>query len=239
MKRIAIALICLVLVACAPSAPPATATPTATATFTPRPIPTPIPTRTKLPTYTPSPAPTLPPRAHFEGTGDNIVELPIGAVGVLRIIGNAGSDYFGVEAFDRNNNEVDLLVNTTDPYDGRVPLNLFGDEIVRLQITASGPWTVEYIPINDYEHTYTKFQPLTGDGDDVWIFKPPLKVDTIKIVGNNSSGYFSVKLYGMKGSDLAVNTTDPYNGIYLYSTSLGNLILIVITAEDTWNIFIN
>ena len=243
MKKFSILFILvLILSACVPSAPIPTSTPTATNTK--QPTKTPAPTRTPRPSYTPRPTstrviPTVTVQEYI-GQGDGVIELPKDAVGVLHIVGNSTSSYFGVEAFDAKNNQVDLFVNTTDPYDGRVPLNVLGDGIARLQVTASGEWKITYLPLAAYDHVSKEagIVPLFGKGDDVWFFKSPLKPVILTITGNKSSGYFAVKLYGLEGSDLAVNTTDPYDGVYLYSASLGDLILIVITAEDDWTVII-
>ena len=235
--------ICLIITACTTavptptSTPPPTYTPTKLPTKTPAPTHTPKPTNTPRPTFTASPTPEP---KRYSGTGDDVIELPVGAVGVLLIVGNKNSNYFGVEAFDAGNNQVDLLVNTTDPYEGRVPLNLIGDDVARLQITANGEWSIDYLPVATYDHISTKrgIVALIGRGDDVWLFKPSLSPKIISISGNAISGYFGVKAYGLKRSDLVVNTTDPYDGLYLYPSSLGELILLVITADDDWLITI-
>ena len=177
----------------------------------------------------------------YQGNGDQVIDLPTDTYGVLQITGNSGSHYFGVEGFDANNNSVDLLVNTTDSYDGRIAVNLFGDKIARLQVSATGDWTVKYIPLGAYDHKYTKNEilfPLIGKGDDIWLFTIKVMPKTIIIKGNASNSYFGVKFYGLNDYDLAVNTTEKYNGIYLYPASLGYLVAIVITASDDWNIII-
>jgi len=248
-RLLALSSICLLLAACAPSVESIqtavaqtksawTPIPTQTAylTYTAIPTNTPRPTNTPL-IFTPTPIPTS---KTYEGSGDSVIELPVAAYGFLHIVGNSSSNYFGVEAFDAQNNSVDLLVNTTDPYDGRLMLNLVGEEIARLQISASNTWIVEYIPFAAYDHINQGkgIIPLIGKGDDVWVFQSTIRPKIITIKGNSASRYFGVEVYGLKDSDLAVNTTDPYSGIYLYPASLGDLLFIVITAEGDWNVII-
>lgn len=62
----------------------------------------------------------------------------VGSAGVAHIIGNASARYFGVTAYNEDTSYSDLLVNTTDPFDGRVPVaaNQY------LEITADGPWQI-------------------------------------------------------------------------------------------------
>lgn len=203
------------------------------------PVDTPLPANTPLPSLTPT---ALPQPQTYQGEGDTVVDLPPGALGVLHIVGNSESRYFGVEGFDAYNNKVGLLVNTTDIYDGRVPVNLdyLESGIVRLQITGQGAWSITYNPVWSYDHYVRDLTNLTiaGKNDDVWISSLHIAPNKLQISGNQTSRYFGVKVIGYSGNNLAVNTTDPYNGEFLYSSGLGELLAIVITAQGEWQITI-
>lgn len=72
----------------------------------------------------------------ISGSGDEI--LLIKNYGkTASIVGNASEYHFAVKTYGAKGN--DLLVNTTDPYDGKVMLN---DEPVIMEITAVGEWSV-------------------------------------------------------------------------------------------------
>lgn len=245
---------CVLIIALLPSSdkqtetipPVSTKTPIAQAeivkpTETPAPIPptnTPIPTRTPRPTNTPAPTltPTTPPEPLvFSGSGDSVQDFDLTSfqgIAIAHITGNASSSYFAVESYDENGETVDLLVNTTDPYDGYVPVNFIDyQKANRFQITASDDWTITLLPIHPaFVHSLDVPGSISGTGDDViLLFGDP---DTAKINGNASSQYFAVESYGTNW-DLLVNTTDPYEGIVILSKDAW---ILQVTASDPWTI---
>ncbi|MCL4257650.1 MAG: hypothetical protein KJZ53_03865, partial [Anaerolineales bacterium] len=106
----------------------------------------PPPTETLSPTETPTP---LPEPVVYEGIGDSVIDVSKSDEAmIVHITGNAGGRYFGVTSFDANGNQVDLLVNTTDPYDGYRPLDFRRNEwTTRFQIQAEGAWKIEILPL--------------------------------------------------------------------------------------------
>ena len=72
----------------------------------------------------------------FEDSRDNVIFLGDNYPDRAKIQGNAHSGYFGVIAY---NGGWDLLVNTTDPYDGTVKLHR---DSYALEIKATGPWSI-------------------------------------------------------------------------------------------------
>jgi hypothetical protein len=155
--------------------PTSTPEPTATATLTPTPEPTntPAPTATPQPTNTPTPEPTATPAPQpvtYSGNGTNVIDIQKpGDVVLAYIRGNAGSRYFGVESYDDTGEQVDLLVNTTDPYEGVVLMDIRdGDHSTRLQVTAEGEWSIELRPLNTARRVNIP-GTIEGTGDDVFI----------------------------------------------------------------------
>lgn len=71
----------------------------------------------------------------YYGSGDNVVIMYPGAQTAV-INGNDEGTYFGVKSYGDSE---DLLVNTTEPYSGRVKLK-YDPEVLR--ITAEGDWNV-------------------------------------------------------------------------------------------------
>jgi hypothetical protein len=223
--------------------PTATLTPIPEPTNTPAPTNTPEPTATatpKPPTPTPSPVPPTPtatpvpePRV-YSGSGSDVVDIekPGGAdsVAIAHITGNAGSSYFGVTSFDESGKQVDLLVNTTDPYDGVVLMDARKDEkTTRLQVESDGDWTIEVKPLAAARHGAVP-GVVEGSGDDVFILDGD--PDTAQISGNADGDYFGVWAYG-KSSDLLVNTTDPYEGRVIIGK---DTVVIVVSAASGWKI---
>ena len=225
-----------------PAAPTETAEPTATATLTPTPKPTntPAPTATPQPTNTPTPIPPTatpePPPAPlvYSGSGANVIDIqkpgdPDDAV-LVYVRGNAESGYFGVESYDAAGEQVDLLVNTTDPYEGIVLMDLRdGEQTTRLQVTADGDWYIEIRPLATARRTNAP-GTISGTGDDVFIVDG--EPDTAHIVGNADGNYFGVWAYG-DSSDLLVNETDPFDGRVIVSR---DAILFEVTAVGGWEI---
>jgi hypothetical protein len=66
-----------------------------------------------------------------------MVLLVVGTPDLAMITGNPGGNYFGVIGYgDRSQ----LLVNTTDPYEGTVLVN---SDVLALEIVSEGLWTIE------------------------------------------------------------------------------------------------
>ena len=223
----------------ATSEPTSTPEPTATATLTPTPEPTntPAPTATPEPTSTPTPEPTATPAPQpvvYSGTGDNVIDIqkPGGADAavVAYVRGNAESRHFAVENFDAGGEQIDLLVNTTDPYEGIVPMDFrSGEQTTRLQITSSGEWYVEIRPLSTVRHSGAP-GVIEGTGDDVFIVDG--EPDTALITGNADARHFAVIAYGER-SNLLVNTTDPYDGRVIVA---GDTVVVEVNAEGPWTI---
>lgn len=194
--------------------------------------PTKTPTWTPRPSSTPTPVPTMAPIV-LSGSGDAVVDanLPGNFVGIVHITGNAGGQYFGVKNLDINNNQIDLLVNTTDPYDGVRPLNFIdGEETFRFEVTASGEWTIEILPLSSLERLNVP-GTLSGTGDYVFAVSGD-DPDTAIITGNANNAYFGVFAYSAT-RDLLVNTTDAYSGTVLVDPGT---IVIEVIAEGEWTI---
>ena len=149
----------------------------------------------------------------YTGNGDDVVTLAgFDDFYMFQIDGNNEGGYFGVVPYDASGNRMSSLVNTTDPYHGRVydP----DQSSSMLEVTASGEWTIKILSV--YNARYgVKGDTVTGSGDDVIIFYTDNGSSlTASITGNSDGNYFGIIPYNGQGRRLSslVNTTDPYSG---------------------------
>lgn len=75
----------------------------------------------------------------IQGTGDDVIVLTGENPDIANIKGNAEGRFFAVTSYGVG---VDLLVNTTDPYDGTVLVN---PDASILEVNATGEWSIEII----------------------------------------------------------------------------------------------
>jgi hypothetical protein len=135
-----------------------------------------------------------------------------------------GQSNFVVKATDANLDALDLLVNEIGSYQGTV---LLPDEIVNLEINASGPWTVTIAPVTT-ARALDQGQ-IAGHGDDVILYKGSAKPAAIAHDGTSN---FVVKTYGGRSPDLVVNEIGPYNG----TVPLTGPSVVGINADGNWSI---
>jgi len=201
-------------------------------TAIPKPTNTPKPTNIPAATATPLPPTAVPKPVKLSGSGDSILDFenPFEG-GIVHISGNADAGYFGVTSFGSDGTQIDLLVNTTEPYDGFRPLDFRGGQhTVRFQVKASGKWAVEVLPLTAARKLSVP-GTIEGKGDDV-VALGGGKPDLAKIRGNAIGRYFGVTGYG-KYTDLLVNTTDPYEGTVILKA---DTVVIEVRAEGPWSI---
>jgi hypothetical protein len=198
-------------------------------TSTPKPSNTPRPTNTPVPTDTATaiPTPTI-----LTGRGDTVVDIePVEKRARLAFISYAGGGNFSIWNYDANGEKIDLLVNTIGKYSGTVPIDLDNDNpTTRLEITASGDWTIEIHPMLDVRKVTIPGE-ITGVGDDV-VFLDGGDTDLMKVDASKAKGNFSVWAYGAS-RDLLVNEIAPYTGTVVMAK---DVILLVIHAEKEWSI---
>lgn len=195
------------------------------------------PTTTQVPTTTSTTTTTtLPPFAGvtFEGSGPDVIELdkPEGIPAVVYIQGNRDGGHFAVTSFDEGGGHIDLLVNTTEPYEGTRPMDFRDGEVTaRLEIKAEGQWLIEVRPLHPESVRLAPIPgPVEGTGDEVFILSGT--PDVAHVIGNEAGGHFAVKAWG-NSVDLLVNTTDPFDGRVIVP---GDSVVIEVVAESSWTI---
>ena len=162
------------------------------------------------------------------GTGDSVVNVEIQRVALIRIRGNDGSDHFAVWALDQNNEQVDLLVNTTDPYKGARLLNV-GHTAHRLEIEARGSWDVDIVPLSEAP-SMTIPGEYEGVGDTILLLDGD-SPDTMFIKNNGSNSNFIVISRSETDGDLLINEIAPYEGTVVVSR---DTVVLDIKAEGAW-----
>lgn len=193
---------------------------TTTATETPK--------ATATPARTPSPSPTPEPPVVLEGSGDDIVDLAVKPARLAHITGNAASRFFAVVPYS-GSKRGSSLVNTTDAYDGIVPLDFLKDEKTdSFEVSATGAWRIEILPLSAARSTSDK---ITGTGDEV--VRITGTHSTARIIGNAASRYFGVRPYGGSSTISMVNTTDAYDGRVRIPSGTTYL---EVKAEGEWQI---
>lgn len=201
----------------------------------PPPANTPEPTNTPLPTATPTEVPTptpLPDPVILTGSGDSVIDFenPF-PVSIAHITGNAASTNFIVWNYGEDGTKYDLLVNTTDPYDGVVLMDPGeGEKTTRFEITAVGEWTI----VVDALLAARKLEvpgTIEGTDDDVIVLTGN-DPDLANIMGNEAATNFIIWGFG-SGKDLLVNTVDPYEGTVILAR---DTVVLEITAVGPWSI---
>lgn len=75
----------------------------------------------------------------YQGTGDTILFIG-GEPDTATITGNADNRHFSVISYDSSANYLDLLVNTSDAYEGTIRI---APDTAMLDVKAVGNWTIE------------------------------------------------------------------------------------------------
>ena len=143
----------------------------------------------------------------------------------------SGGDNFAVENYDDQGNQIDLLVNVIGSYKGTVPLDFLENEsTTRLQITSSGNWTIELLPLTEVRQETIPSQ-ISGVGDDV-VYLNGTTPDLLKVEASSARDNFVVWSYGSDRT-LLVNEIAPYTGTVIIPSDTK---ILVIQATGKWSL---
>lgn len=214
----------LALVGCSPAQSVAAASSSAASSSTDDPYATPAPQVTSSPTTTAAPTtPVATMPAPATGTGDNVIPLTITGAHALTITYN-GTNNFVVKTDDG-----DLLVNTIGAYSGTVLAGLNGTP-TQLVITASGPWTIQEIPVALIP---AKSGAVTGTGDDVFIYSSTNTSATFSCLTCKSNVVMRSLNVKSGSVDLLVNKIGAYTGTVFLGA--GGKFVIIVKSDQAWS----
>lgn len=172
----------------------------------------------------------------YSGNGDDVVRIEKPSAdrpALLVIQGNQQGRHFAVIGYTASRERTGVLVNTTDPYSGIVPLDLPPTEnTALLEVSATGPWSIDVYPIGAAQQVEVPGS-FDGEGDRVlWIDGEPSTAD---ISGNRAGRHFAVIAYGRygNGQGVLVNTTNSYDGTVLLPR---DVLLLEVTGTGSWTI---
>ena len=133
----------------------------------------------------------------FTGSGDGIVQLTKHAPGpaAVRISGNRTSNHFKLRTLGTQ----DVVVLTTGPYEGVRPLDWDGGNSTGFEVTATGPWSIEVLPLSAMA-TFDK--SFKGEGDQVIHFTGDGLV--ARITPNDDGRIYNVRTLNPNGRHRSV-----------------------------------
>ena len=221
MKRyltLLMALLLLALVGCSNSTPPSDASSNSAEQEEPTQAPAADPTPTPEPEITDV---SFDPFFTYDGVGDDVVTGLVTEYPSFLRVTHTDAGHFHIKA--HYDGSYDLLVNTSDPYDGGCTYLPGGKEIT-LEVGGSGAWHVEACRAGT-----STTDTFSVHGDYVTpIFIPTSDVYHITAAG---TGHIDIWIYSDYGRDLLVNTSDPdYDGKVMIDYK-GKASLITICSE--------
>lgn len=184
-------------------------------------------------TSTTSTTTTLPPiQRVYEGAGDDVVDLEGSVTGIPFIVtaGNNGDSNFIVYALSDQLEELDLVVNTIGPSEGRYILNFNDSNPAFLRVEAEGGWRIQLDELSiTSQPQMLPGEPMAGDGDDVVFYDgDPARLE----YSNDGDSNFIIYSYS-DHQDLVVNEIGPVSGT---STITAGPMILEISAEGGWSL---
>lgn len=174
------------------------------------PRPTSAPRTSAAPHTAPAAEPEPSGGGGLSGYGDDVITFdPVSGLQAVRISGGTYDSHFAVWELDGALSQVNLLVNESEPYAGVALLGSQGS-FGGLQISASGPWQVEFLDPADL--------PVLGDqngqGDAVIMARGDAqgseRNQVVRVQGS-SSGLVALWAYGAD-PQLLINEIGSYAG---------------------------
>lgn len=187
----------------------------------------------KYVTATPIPLELRP--VHITGSGDDLVSINKSDTAAVIDIKYTGDGNFAVQTYDKNNEQIELLVNTIGSYSGRLLMDIRDtDHTERIQVESEGKWDMTITPL---ESANIKIIGLPGiyssSGDNIFMFSPG-NVDYARIDAPQSKGNFAVYVWSEgQGRDLIVNEIGAFTGKIILPR---DAFLIEVFAEGPWSI---
>jgi hypothetical protein len=184
----------------------------------------PPPTATTIPLPVPAP---------LDGDGPASVDIvkdpnvPLAAY----ITANAAAQTCGITNYDAAGDQLDVLVDTSEPYEGIRPVDLgAGQPTSRFQVDCQGPWHIE---LRDASTLVGVGPGETRQhrGDDVFVVRG---AHTLSISGNAGARHLGVQAYDLSNRQAAqlVDTSGPFQADVITPENA----LLVVQTNGEWSI---
>jgi hypothetical protein len=181
----------------------------------------------------PSTATTVPVPAPLDGDGPASVDIikdpsvPLAAY----ITANAAAQTCGISNYDAAGDQLDVLVDTSEPYEGIRPVDLgAGQPTSRFQVDCQGPWHIE---LRDASTLVGVGPGETRQhrGDDVFVVRG---AHTLSISGNAGARHLGVQAYDLSNRQAAqlVDTSTPFQADVITPEN----VLLVVQTDGEWSI---
>lgn len=164
----------------------------------------------------------------IEGSGDDVVEVPVSGKPCIIRISNSGSSNFVVKLQDSSGEDLDLMVNEIGDYQGTVTDYEDYKKAAQLEIQSSDDWSITFAPLANMEHA-TNGSSFTGD-NVCYIDEEKMSKLAFE---NSGESNFVVKAYGMTKSDLLVNKIGDYSGSVAWNQAQS---FLVVSSSGDWTV---
>lgn len=193
----------------------------------PPPGPTPVPTQIVITSV------------EVSGTGSNVAAFSATGTGQREFtIHYSGGSDFVVWLKDSQGNNVDMLVNTAGPYNGKISSALTTGDYY-LDVISSGPWSIVISPSVTQKNPTTISAPLIINGSGSQVVKFSATGSGLRMFSMNYSGgfEFTVWLKEVQSNTIEslVSTAGPYSGKRAARLISGDYYLDV-AASGPWSI---
>lgn len=161
------------------------------------------------------------------GMDDDVIDLPPTVQAAIVYASGGGRSHFAIEAVNGRNQMVELLVNTTRPYQGVTAYGVLDSGTKRrLKVTASEAWHIRIDPLGVIPTASSSFK---ANGDAVFSYEGPAA--RMKISCETASHFAVHQAWSPHRSNLLVNRVGRYSGTVLLEAGPSFLIF---DADDPW-----
>lgn len=167
---------------------------------------------------------------HFEGTGDSSVAVDKPKGIALLSATSSGNGSFTVRG-QTDAAHSSSLVDVTGPYTGTVVLDTMeSDRTVRLDVSATGTWSLDIKAINQVERWDGK-TPLTGSNSHVYGIPTPVSGAINATIAYTGKDNVTVRAWNASGRQDILLHSGPYSvtkrfpkGMFLVEVQTGNAV---------------
>ncbi len=165
------------------------------------------------------------------GTGNDVVELPAGALGGIVTATHDGASLFSLVVLDANDQPTgDFPATRVGAYDGTTAFGVLGllEDPAKIEITADGAWTLQIAPMSEAQQLTL---PAEGSGDAVFLYDG--EEASASAVHDGGSSFLVTQYDGSLVPNFAVIGGGSYDGELLLRAGPS---VVTIVADGEWSI---